>query len=96
MLLLYLSLSNESKAKAAQDLCHCMSELLDKLRSEMARRVTSCQRAFMVSKSYVPLRIRMASMCWIVKASVHLQDKIMLKKESLNLEPNSQPFYFGV
>lgn len=61
-------IGNESKAKEAQDLCHCMSELLDKLRSEMARRVTSCQRAFMVSKSYVPLRIRMASMCWIVKA----------------------------
>lgn len=61
-------IGNESKAKEAQNLCHCMSELLDKLRSEMARRVTSCQRAFMVSKSYVPLRIRMSCMCWIVKA----------------------------
>ena len=64
--------SNESKAEEAQDLCNGMSEFLDTLRSEQARRVTSTQRAFMVSKSYIPLRIRVTSMCWIVKASTHL------------------------
>ena len=64
--------SNESKAEEAQDLCKGMSEFLDTLRSEQARRVTSTQRAFMVSKSYIPLRIRVTSMCWIVKASKHI------------------------
>nr|XP_022344861.1 uncharacterized protein LOC111137616 isoform X2 [Crassostrea virginica] len=61
-------IGNESKAEEAQDLCKGMSEFLDTLRSEQARRVTSTQRAFMVSKSYIPLRIRVTSMCWIVKA----------------------------
>ncbi|XP_061197776.1 catenin alpha-2-like [Saccostrea echinata] len=61
-------IGNETRAKEAQDLCQCMSELLDSLKSEQAQRVTSSQRAFVVSKSYVPLRVRIASMCWIVKA----------------------------
>ncbi|XP_056018067.1 uncharacterized protein LOC125679563 isoform X2 [Ostrea edulis] len=61
-------IGNESKAKEAQDLYQSMSELLDNLKSEQTQRVTSSQRAFMVSKSYVPLRVRMAAVRWIVKS----------------------------